>query len=120
MHEKYLTKGIRQCIQNCLDCYKICLETAMHCLSLGAKHSEASHIRRLMECANICHTSANFMLLGSEFHSRTCEICAEICERCAEDCEKLDASDSQMKACAEMCRRCADSCREMSGIRKAA
>jgi hypothetical protein len=76
-------------------------------------HAEPNHIRVMMDCAEICQTSANFMLRGSDLHVHTCAACAEICDRCAADCERM-ADDTRMAACAEMCRRCADSCRSMA------
>lgn len=76
-------------------------------------HSQLPHIRLMLDCAEICQTSANFMLRGSEMHIRTCAICREICEKCAKDCEQMD-DDEQMKACAQMCRTCAETCRQMS------
>jgi hypothetical protein len=33
------------------------------------------------------------MLLGSEHHVRTCDVCAEVCETCAKDCESLGDDD---------------------------
>ena len=105
---------MRECINNCTNCHNICMETIAHCLQMGGKHAEAAHIRLLMDCAEMCATSANFMLRGSDFHTRICGICAEVCERCAEDCERVDPNDDQMRRCAEMCRRCADSCRQMA------
>jgi hypothetical protein len=104
---------MQQCIRNCLDCYRVCLETLNHCLLKGGKHAEAGHIRLLLDCAEICRTSADFMIRGSDLHGRTCGVCAEVCRRCAEDCEGL-ADDEPMKACAEMCRRCAESCQRMA------
>jgi hypothetical protein len=104
---------MQQCIQNCLDCHRICLETVTYCLQQGGHHAEASHIRTLLDCAEICQTSANFMTRGSEFHPRTCGVCAEVCERCAESCGQM-GNDAQMQACADMCRRCAESCRRMA------
>jgi hypothetical protein len=80
---------------------------------MGGKHAEAGHIRLMLDCAEICQTSANFMLRRSEVHGRTCGVCAEVCRRCAEDCERF-SDDEQMTACAEMCRRCSSSCEEMS------
>lgn len=108
------TNEMDQCIQNCADCHRICLETAMQCLQMGGKHAEVAHIRLLLDCANICATSADFMIRGSELHARTCGVCAEICARCAEDCESLGADDDLMKRCAEICRRCAESCNQMA------
>ena len=86
-----------------------------HCLALGGKHAEARHIGLLDDCAEICRTSAGFMLRGSEFHPRTCGVCAEVCRACAESCDRLAGDDELMKRCAEMCRRCAQSCERMAG-----
>jgi hypothetical protein len=104
---------MRQCIQNCLDCHRVCLETVAYCLQKGGKHADPKHLRLLMDCAEICQTSANFMLRGSELHTRTCFACAEVCERCEASCASM-GDDATMKACADACRRCAESCRKMS------
>ena len=104
---------LQACIDHCLDCYQICAETVAYCLQKGGKHAEASHIRNLMDCAEICRTSAGFMIRGSSQHVVTCAACAEICRVCAQSCEKM-TEDPQMKRCAELCRRCEDSCREMA------
>ena len=105
---------MQECIDNCTACHAICVTTINHCLQLGGRHAEASHIRLLQDCAQICALSADFMLRASPFHQRTCGVCAEICERCAEECERLAEGDEQMRACAAACRRCAESCRRMS------
>lgn len=102
-----------ECQQNCQQCHAICTETAQHCLQKGGKHAEADHIRLLLDCAQICQTSSDFMLRGSPLHTRTCGVCAEICTMCAEACERIK-DDSMMKKCAEMCRRCAESCHQMA------
>ena len=109
-----MTDEMRRCIEICQACHAMCTETVTHCLKMGGKHAEADHIRLLLDCAEICQTSANFMLRGSDLHARTCGVCAEVCERCAEDCQRVDPNDAQMKACAELCRRCAASCRTMA------
>ena len=101
------------CIQTCLDCHRSCLDTIPYCLQQGGMHSEANHIRLMMDCAEICQTSANFMLRGSDLHMYTCGACAEICARCAADCDRM-SDDQRMAACAEECRRCSDSCRRMA------
>jgi hypothetical protein len=91
----------------------MCLLTIPYCLQHGGQHAEAAHIRLLLDCAEICQTSANFMLRGSDLHSRICAVCAEICDRCAQDCERFEG-DQQMQACAQACHRCAESCRQMA------
>ncbi len=111
----HTSSKMQQCIDECLACHRVCLETVQHCLRMGGKHAEASHIRLLQDCAQICGTSADFMLRGSDLHARTCGVCAEVCERCAESCAQL-GGDTQMKACEDACRRCAASCREMAGM----
>ena len=114
----HVSPEMRQCIQECQNCHSICLETVPHCLEKGGPHAEAAHIRLLLDCAQICQTSADYMLRGSDLHVRTCAVCAEVCERCAADCERF-GDDEMMRRCAEVCRRCAQSCRQMSGGRVA-
>lgn len=105
---------MQQCIEECTRCHAICLQTVGHCLELGGKHADPAHIRLPLDCAEICQTSANFMLRGSDLHQRTCAVCAEVCRACADDCERLAGSDKMMQECAEQCRRCAESCERMA------
>jgi hypothetical protein len=97
------------------ECHDICLKTLSHCLQQGGRYAQADHITLLLGCAEICQTSADFMLRNSDLHARTCEVCAEVCERCAEDCESLAGDDQIIRDCAEICRRCAKACRQMAG-----
>ena len=114
-HQLDITDEMRQCIRRCLDCHSICMETVVHCLGLGGKHADPAHIRLLMDCAQICQTSADFMLRGSELHTRTCGVCAEICRQCADDCRRIGVDDETMKRCADACNICAKSCESMAG-----
>ncbi len=109
-----LPTDVLACIELCVDCHKACTQTAMHCLQTGGEHAEASHLRLMLDCAQICQTSADFMMRGSDLHEHVCRACAEVCRRCAADCERLAGDDNRMAACAEQCRRCADSCEQMS------
>lgn len=108
-----MNQNMEKCIDNCQECYRVCLETINYCLEKGGKHAAAGHIKTLTDCVETCRQSANFMIRGSELHTKTCGVCAEACRRCAEECEKM-ADDAQMQKCAEVCRRCAESCGEMS------
>lgn len=110
-------ENLQRCIDECQSCHEICVETVAHCLQQGGKHAEARHITTLLDCAQICATSADFMLRNSPEHRRTCEICAEICEQCAKSCDAM-GEDDMMRRCAEECRRCAESCRQMAGAAK--
>lgn len=100
------------CIENCLECFKTCEQTLAECFARGGKHVEQGHITLLHACAEICQTSARFMLMKSNFHTKTCGVCAEVCQECANACDSME--DDFMKKCAEMCRKCAQSCSEMS------
>jgi hypothetical protein len=109
MHQ--MSAQMQSCIDTCLACYKTCTQMAMnHCLELGGAHVEKRHFTLMMACAEICRTSAHFMLIGSEHHKHTCRECAEICDQCADDCERI----GDMDACVAACRACAQSCREMA------
>jgi hypothetical protein len=110
----HISEDMRSCIQNCSDCHAICTETAIHCLTMGGPHAAPGHIALLLDCAQICATSADFMTRGSPLHRLTCGACAEICQQCADDCERMAGGDQQMLQCVEMCRRCAASCRDMA------
>ena len=107
-----ISDHMRMCIELCQACHATCLETVMHCLSMGGPHAAPNHIGLMLDCADICRTSADFMLRNSRHHALTCATCAEVCEACAADCERFD--DEFMKACAAVCQRCAASCREMA------
>jgi hypothetical protein len=108
-----VSSEMQQCIQNCFDCHITCLNTITYCLQQGGRHAEVAHIALMQDCAEICQTSANFMLRNSALHMRTCGVCAEVCDMCTMDCQRF-ADDIQMQACADMCRRCARSCRHMA------
>jgi hypothetical protein len=104
---------VRQCIDDCVDCSSICIETMNHCLHMGGRHADPNHITLLANCAEICRISADFMLSGSSFSDEICKVCAQVCEACKSSCE-LFSDDQQMMACAEQCQICADSCRDMA------
>ena len=114
--EHAMTREMQQCAEECLACYSSCEHTAQHCLEIGGKHAEVSHIRILRDCAEICRTSAGFLLRGSDLHTQTCALCAEICRICERECRRL-GDDEVMRECAEACRRCAESCERMAAVR---
>lgn len=104
---------MRRCIEICMACHSACEDLVKHCLEMGHEHAAPEHIRLLTDCAQICQTSADFMLRDSDQHMLICGVCAEICEACADDCDRFQ-DDQKMQQCAEVCRRCAESCRKMA------
>jgi hypothetical protein len=106
---------MEQCIENCIRCHRVCLETAArHFRGESTPRLSELLVRLLIDCAEICQTSADFMVRGSELHGETCGACAAVCERCADECDR-GGEDPHLAACAEICRRCAESCRAMAG-----
>ena len=89
-------------IDNCLRCAEACEALV-----------ESSDLSILRDCLDICYLSAKFMARESEFHFKTCELCAEICLKCAAVCE-TQTSNLQMLECAKRCRECAETCLRMS------
>ena len=103
-----------KCIELCQDCQALCIRTVGHCLQLGGRHAAPDHIRLLLDCAEICETTARYLLRGSSLHDRMCGLCAEVCRQCADNCVQVAGDDQMVKQCAEMCRRCAGSCERMA------
>jgi hypothetical protein len=113
----HASEEMRRCIELCSDCHDACLETLSHCLGRGGEHAAPEHVRALLDCAQTCEASRDFMLRGSDLHGAMCGVCADACEHCAQSCEEIGAQDDVMRNCAELCRRCAESCRSMAGAR---
>jgi hypothetical protein len=110
--QQSLNPALENCIEACQRCHDVCLQMAMtHCLQQGGEHVEPEHFRLMLNCAEICQTSANFMLSNSALHGSVCAVCAEVCEACADSCEQV----GQMDQCVQACRQCAQQCQSMSG-----
>lgn len=110
---KGMTDEMQQCIDICLQCHKTCEQLLPYCLDKGGMHAERSHIQTLATCADICRTSAHFMMWNSDLYGKVCGICVDACLKCAEDCERM-SEDPVMKSCADVCRKCAESCQQMA------
>ena len=107
--------AMQSCVDACTSCHQTCTHNVRHCLEKGGKHAASAHITLLVDCAQICATSADFLTRHSAQHQVTCRACAEVCRACAASCEAM-GDDDMMRACADECRRCADSCEKMSAM----
>jgi hypothetical protein len=114
-----MSEEMRRCIQLCQDCHVTCIQIIDHCLKLVSRHAAPDHIRLLMDCAQLCTTTADFMARESLFHDRTCSLCSEICRLCAESCERVAGDDQSVTQCSELCLRCAESCTRMASNKAA-
>lgn len=106
---------MQQCIEECLNCHAACTMTAQYALGEGGEMADPGVVGVLLDCADICQTSANFMLRGSPYHGTTCAACAEICRACEEACRAFP-DDEQLAHCAEICGTCAESCERMAAM----
>lgn len=115
-YQIHVSAEMQECINKCTVCHEMCTKTLQHCLRKGERHATPEQIGPLLDCAQICRTTADFMLRGSILHVVCCQACAVVCDRSADACESI-TSDPQMTNCAEICAICARSCREMAGVR---
>lgn len=58
LHQGTLDADTRQCVEECLTCQSICTTTVTYCLQ--RRHADPEHIVTLLDCAEICGTSASF------------------------------------------------------------
>jgi hypothetical protein len=104
----------QDCIRDCLHCHSICLESAIEHGAARLPSPRAgrpvtpSYFQVMLDCAEICQTTANFLLRGSPLHAAVCSLCAEICDTCAQKCQEAGG----MGACVQACRHCATACRQ--------
>ena len=102
---------MQSCIDECQKCHVTCLSMATgFCLLKGGVHATQAHIRTMLDCAQICATTADFMARGSAHHVAICQLCADICDACARSCTGM----AGMETCLATCRACAKSCRDMA------
>jgi hypothetical protein len=97
----------------CLRCREVCEDTVTHALRVGGPALEDERIGALLDCADVCRTTATLIRRGSPLAGRTAGIAADLCERAAEACAAF-AEDRALAACAETCRRCAAWCRRLA------
>jgi hypothetical protein len=105
--------NMQHCRDVSIECHKICAETANYCLEAGGDLAQSAHVRVLLDCAQVCQTSADLLIRVSDLQVMTCQVCADVCERCASVCDAFP-DDAQMQACADTCRACAATCRDMT------
>lgn len=104
------TTQMQECIDNCGKCHAMCLSMATNfCLEKGGDHVGPGHFRLMLDCAQICAVSVDFMLRNSKHAPHVCAECADICDDCADSCRVV----GDMDECVEACRACARLCRMM-------
>ena len=90
MEHPSLSQDIQECIAECLNCYCTCTQAAMNqCLEEGGDHVQPEHFRLMVNCADLCRTTADFMLSSSSTYAEVCSVCADGCDACAESCREM-------------------------------
>jgi hypothetical protein len=108
---KSLSKETNELLATLAECRESCTIGLMHSLNEDGDFTAKDHIVWLLDCAEICNVTTNFLLRDSEYSGDIINICSYICEDCAESCESF-FEDANMKNCGEICRKCADKCRD--------
>jgi hypothetical protein len=109
---------LKNCLEACTDCHKICLEAMTYCSERGCKYLDVSMMCMLRDCAEMSMMCVNLIMDGSEFAGRTCQLCAEMCFKCAIACDDM-RDDPKMVEYAATFRRCAEHCKAI-GLMSAA
>ncbi len=99
---------MQQCIQDCLACHDVCLQTAKNYQQVGGHHQ---YILMLQDCAEMCLTTAHFMQHNSPLYGYLCQACAQVSNHCAGECDEIGDTD-----CANACRNCAWSCEQLAKL----
>jgi len=113
-HDEHDHDAMDDCIEACLQCHVVTTMAAQYCMIRGGDTANASRVGLLLDCGQICQTSADFMIRGSPHHAAVCAACAEVCRACAEACESAEG-DEDLAHCAEVCSACAEQCEAMAG-----
>jgi hypothetical protein len=108
-----MAAAMRACIDECQKCHIVCLTTATELgLEPARRRSTPAQIRAMLDSAQICATTADFMARGSPNHTAICRLCADICEDCIRACTNMPG----MESCIVVCEACVKSCRKMAAM----
>ncbi|MGQ0536598.1 MAG: four-helix bundle copper-binding protein [Methanobacteriota archaeon] len=103
-------KGMHEHAKVIRECEDVCRETLTYCFGKGGRHVEPDHLQRMIDCIEMCGTTADFAWRGSPPMRELMRLCAEVCDACEKSCKEF-SGDKMMQDCAEACRDCADQCR---------
>jgi hypothetical protein len=105
---------LRAAFLACLRAHEACEAAVGHVLD-GGEGPVDERVGTLLDCADVCRTTARHIRHGSPLVRGTAGVAAELCERAAEACAALVAVPA-MRLHAEACRRSAACCRRLAGV----
>jgi hypothetical protein len=109
----------RECIEECIECHRICVATLAVHLRPGAQPIPPEHAKLLLDASQASETAVDFMLRGSELAETIARAAGDVCERTASVLESA-AGDGPLQACAQHCRRAAGACARFTAPRGSA
>jgi hypothetical protein len=105
------------CIDACLECAQTCTGCADACLAEEMVADLRTCIRRDLDCADVCSTTARVLSRQTAPDGGTLrtllEACATACAACAGECAKHAEMHEHCRLCAEACRRSEQACLEL-------
>lgn len=107
-----LSPEMEWAIQACLQCKDVLEDTLLYCLQEGGKHSAVALITLMLDCAEICQITVNFIRRNSALQGAVSLVCEQVANRCAEACA-IFTDDERLRQCAQACRTCAEACRNV-------
>lgn len=110
------TKAL-QVIDDCMEAYKICRQTAAYCVNEGGRLAEPHRIQILHDCAEINLAMADFLSRASRFHSELGKLCIEITRACAESISQEEHDDPQLRITYAVCEGAIRACEELIGVK---
>jgi len=103
---------LRAAFLACLRAHEACEAAVAHTLR-SDNRGVNERVGTLLDCADVCRTTARQIRHGSPLLRGTAGVAAELCERAAEACAALAAAPA-MATYAEACRRGAACCRRLA------
>lgn len=108
-----VSKNFRRQMQlsadHCLECFRACSEAMAHTIDLRRQHWEHEHYRILLDCIDVCKTTAGFLIRQSDYYKDICSVCALICKETTKCCQEFGNDPFMLKA-GDIASKCAKSC----------
>ena len=69
-------RDAEECIQNCFESYRGCLEMTVYCIEQGGEYVSGELLSSLQTCARLCQATVELLVTDSELYAPACEVCA--------------------------------------------
>lgn len=104
----------QSCVDACNRCAQLCQECFRLCLDERDMNAREHCMLDLIDCAEVCSTTACVMSRRSKHVKEFLNLCATMCDECATECSRFTTEHN--RSCADACRQCAQECRNMANM----